>query len=88
MSEFDIKVPARELTEALEKAKSGDPADSARALELIDLDYKLRHGIEHRYGYSQREQELLFGRDGVTLAQCHGLTFHTGEQGDPSLVER
>jgi Fe-S-cluster containining protein len=88
IEEFDIKVPATGLTEALVAAKVGDDEASSVALELIDLDHRLRLAIEQRYDYSLGEQELLFGRDGVELVKGHGLMIRIDESDRPTLVKR
>lgn len=88
IEEFDIKIPAARLSELLQAAKKDDSEASKKALELVELDHRLRLAIEERYGYSQRKQELLFGRDGVELVKSHGLVIRFDESDQPSFIQR
>lgn len=88
IEEFDIKLPADVFAEVLESAKVGDKEASERAMEFIELDHKLRIAIKERYGYSEREQELLFGRDYVEVVRSNGLMIRIGEDDQPVFVTK
>lgn len=83
--EYDLKLPADRLALLLEAISSGSASDESEALGLMDLDHRLRAGIESRYGYSQDEQLLLLGRPAVVVARAHGLTV-VMRNGNPALA--
>lgn len=85
MAEYETKVPAGELTDAL-LATAGDLSGGQGAvLALMERDQRLRHGITARYGYPPWELELLFGRPAVVVARAHGLAPGLAG-GEPVLV--
>jgi Fe-S-cluster containining protein len=83
--EYDVKVDAARLGELLTAASRGDDGAGREALGLIDLDYRLRAGIADRYGYTEREQELLLGRPALAVSRAHGLEVAMDEEGEPVL---
>ena len=72
LAEYDLRLPGDELAQALEQAARG--GDTAPAQALLDLDGRLRAGIQARYGYSPEEQDLLLGRPAWAVARLYGLS--------------
>lgn len=73
VAEYELKLPAAQLARVLAQAAAGDPKAEERALELMDLDHRLRQGICARYGYPPQELTLLWGRSVVEVAAGYGL---------------
>jgi len=73
IAEYDLKLPAAELTQALELAAKGENQASHQALVLLELDHKLRRGVSQRYGYLAEDLDLMWGRPAVLVARAHGL---------------
>ncbi len=73
VAEYDLKLPALELTQALEAAARGDAQASAQALAMLELDHHLRGGVSQRYGYSPEDLDLMWGRPAILVARTHGL---------------
>lgn len=88
IAEFDTKLPAIELTHSVESAIVGDEEAARTAMAFIELDHRLRMGIEERYGYSVSEQELLFGRDAVSVVRGLGVTINLDEGEEPIFRQR
>ncbi|MBW2263708.1 MAG: hypothetical protein JRG91_17235, partial [Deltaproteobacteria bacterium] len=80
IAEYDVKVPAAGLASRLSDR-------SREAIDLIDLDHRLRTGMEARFGYSQPVLELMLGRPALVVARAHGLDVSLDEQGEPVLLE-
>lgn len=85
IEEFELKVPAAELTRLLTLAAAGDPEAAGQALELLELDHRLRAGISQTHGYPPEELELLLGRSGLQVAGAHGLEVSLDRAGRPLL---
>jgi len=73
MAEYDLKLPAAELARVLARAAAGETRAEERALELMELDHRLRRGLSARYGYPPQELALLWGRPVVEVAAGYGL---------------
>ncbi len=73
ISEYEVKVPAAELSDALEAAAEDLDRGQGAVLALMELDLRLRHGISARHGYPPWELELLLGRPVVVVARSYGL---------------
>lgn len=73
IEEFDLKVPAAKLTDRLGRAARGEAAAAEQALELVELDHRLRAAITRRYGYGVPELEIMLGRSALAVAESHGL---------------
>ncbi len=84
-TEYDIKLPAAELTQALDQAADGDQSAAASALHMIETDHRLRGGITLRYGYGPELLELLLGRPAMIVCLAHGLEVALDERGVPHL---
>ncbi len=80
MAEYDVKVPAARLASLLSER-------SREAIHLIDLDYRLRGGMEERFGYPQSALELMLGRPAIVVTRAHGLDVSVDEEGEPFLLE-
>lgn len=88
IDEYEIKLPAERLINALDAALEGDPRAAREALAFIELDHKLRAGIEERFGYEGNELELLLGRDAVEVVRSHGLIIQLDENAEPIFSRR
>ena len=84
-TEYDIKLPAAELVQALDQAAAGDQPAAASALHMIETDHRLRSGITLRYGYGPELLELLLGRPAMTVCLAHGLEVALDGRGAPHL---
>ncbi|ADK86025.1 protein of unknown function UPF0153 [Desulfarculus baarsii DSM 2075] len=84
-AEYDVKLPAAELTQALEQAKAGSQVAAAAALQMIELDHRLRGAISRRYGYDAPALELIIGRAAQVVARAHGLALGLDRLGRPRL---
>jgi len=80
IAEYDVKVPAAGLAALLTER-------SSEAIGLIDLDYRLRGGMEERFGYDQTVLELMLGRPAIVVTRAHGLDVSMDEEGEPVLLE-
>jgi len=69
--EYEVKLPAADLHQALADAAQGK--DTAPALALLDLDHGLRAAINERYGYSSEALYLVLGRPAREVAGNYGL---------------
>lgn len=69
--EYDIKLPAAHLHQALAEAAQG--GDTAPALAMLELDHRLRAAISRRYGYSLEALRLVLGRPALEVAANYGL---------------
>jgi Fe-S-cluster containining protein len=85
IQEYDLKLPAAELTTTLEAAAQGDAPASERALAMLELDHNLRQGVSQRYGYSAEDLELMWGRPALLVARSHGLEPVVDAQGRAAL---
>lgn len=85
IEEFEAKLPAHQLRESLEKAVEGDETATMTALEFIERDHRLRKAIAERYGYSDSEQELLFGREALEIVRSHGLVLDLNDLENPRI---
>ena len=63
MAEYEIKLPADQITDTLTQAAKGDARARGRVLAALELDHRLRAAITQRYGYSLERLELILGRD-------------------------
>lgn len=86
MAEYENRLPGAELAQALDQAAQG--GDQAPALALLELDHRLRLGIQARYGYDQAQQDLLLGRPARVVALAHGLELGLDGHDRPCLVRR
>lgn len=73
MREYELKVPAAQLTTALEQVDGGDISAQEKVLALMELDQRLRHAITARYPYPPWELELLLGRPALVVARSYRL---------------
>jgi Fe-S-cluster containining protein len=73
IEEYDLKLPAGELTRALESAARRDADASDQALVMLEMDHNLRQGVSQRYGYSAQDLDLMWGRPALLVARSHGL---------------
>ena len=73
IAEYDLKLPAQELTKCLEEASQGDAQASDQVLAMLELDHNLRQGVSGRYGYSAQDLDLMWGRSALLVARSHGL---------------
>jgi Fe-S-cluster containining protein len=80
MAEYEVKVPAPKLASLLSER-------SSEAIGLIDLDFRLRAGMEERFGYTQPVLELMLGRPAIVVTRAHGLDVSVDEKGEPVLLE-
>lgn len=71
--EYEAKLPAGELHQALSGAAVGEDGASAQALALLELDHRLRAAITERYGYSPEALCLILGRPAREVAANYGL---------------
>ena len=69
--EYEVKLPAADLHQALADAAQGK--DTAPALALLDLDHGLRAAINERYGYNSEALYLVLGRPAREVAGNYGL---------------
>ncbi len=69
--EYELKLPAPELHQALAGAARGE--GQSTALAMLELDYRLRAAVSQRYGYRQRALYLILGRPGREVAANYGL---------------
>ncbi|MBU4275182.1 MAG: YkgJ family cysteine cluster protein [Proteobacteria bacterium] len=69
--EYEVKLPAAELDQALAEAAQGQ--DQAPALAMLELDHVLRTAISERYGYSPEALYLVLGRPAREVAGNYGL---------------
>ncbi|MFH2126029.1 MAG: YkgJ family cysteine cluster protein, partial [Pseudomonadota bacterium] len=69
--EYEVKLPAAELHQALAEAAQGQ--DQAPALAMLELDHVLRTAIGQRYGYSPEALYLVLGRPAREVAGNYGL---------------
>ncbi|MCF8099829.1 MAG: YkgJ family cysteine cluster protein, partial [Desulfarculaceae bacterium] len=69
--EYEVKLPAAHLHQALADAAQGK--DTAPALALLELDHMLRGAISERYGYSPQALDLVLGRPAREVAANYGL---------------
>ena len=69
--EYEVKLPAAGLHQALADASQGE--NSAPALALLELDHRLRAAISERYGYSLEALYLVLGRPAREVAANYGL---------------
>lgn len=86
MAEYENRLPGAELAQALDQAAQGGV--QAPALALMELDHRLRLGIQARYGYDQAQQDLLLGRPARVVALAHGLELALDGREQPRLVRR
>lgn len=84
-TEYDVKLPAAELAQALDRAASGDQSAAASALQMIEMDHRLRGGISMRYGYTPEVLDLLLGRPAMVVCRAHGLDVVVDDHGTPQL---
>ena len=84
--EYDIKLPAREITRDLEAAVEGEVPARERLLAYLELDHRLRLGISARYGYDQEELPLLLGRPVREVMGLYGLGVELGDGERPVVV--
>jgi Fe-S-cluster containining protein len=87
ISEFDLKIPARKLDRLLigaSRDKNQTQADSA--LELMELDHRLRHGISQKFRFNQDELFLLLGRPAISLPPLYGLKLKMLPDGRAALL--
>lgn len=84
IAEYESKLPAAQITQALEAVALG--GDQAPALGMMELDHRLRAGIHARYGYAPQELGLLLGRPARELARGWGLDLAADSQGRPCLA--
>jgi hypothetical protein len=87
MAEYDVKLPAAEISTALRLAARGDAAAGDEALAALELDHRLRAAISQRYGYSPADLELILGRDLIQVARGHGLVPELDKDDNPRLVK-
>jgi Fe-S-cluster containining protein len=73
VGEYDHKLPAAELTQALEQAAKGDAKAEEQTLAMLEMDHNLRQGVSGRYGYSTQDLDLMWGRPALLIARSHGL---------------
>lgn len=69
--EYEIKLPAAGLHQALAEAAQGK--DQAPALAMLELDHVLRGAVNERYGYSPEALYLVLGRPAREVAGNYGL---------------
>lgn len=81
MAEYDLKLPALEMTQALQATAQGDAQASSQALAMLELDHNLRSGVSQRYGYSADDLDLMWGRSAVLVARSHGLELMLNQEG-------
>ena len=86
--EYDLKIPARELDQALWAVAAGDDRAGRRALELLELDHRLRAGAKARYGFDRTYLALLWGRPGPEIISAYGLSLALDQNGAPRLEPR
>jgi len=86
IEEYDLKLPSVALAEILVRARKGEADAAAEGLEKIELDYRLRAGVEAKLGFDQGEQELLLGRSVLEVAHAHGLKVEVDQSEGPRLV--
>jgi Fe-S-cluster containining protein len=72
-AEYDAKLPAAGLARTLEAAAAGGAAAAREALEMLELDHRLRRGAARRYGYGPEELALMWGRPALEVAAAYGL---------------
>lgn len=84
IEEYDLKIPAAQLTGCLEAAAKGEAEAQARALTLLELDHKLRAGARERFGYAAEDLDLMWGLPAVILAKAHGLEPDLDQAGRPT----
>lgn len=85
IQEYDLKLPAAELTQALEAAAQGDTTASQCALAMLELDHNLRRGVSQRYEFSSQDLDLMWGRPAILVARSHGLEAVIDKTGKPAL---
>jgi Fe-S-cluster containining protein len=85
IQEYDLKLPAAELTRALQEAAQGEAQAAARALAMLELDHNLRQGAVQRYGYPAQDLDLMWGRPALMVARAHGWEPVLNDQGQPVL---
>ncbi|MBU1452983.1 MAG: YkgJ family cysteine cluster protein [Proteobacteria bacterium] len=71
--EYDAKLPAAEIHQALADVAGGEESASAQALAFLELDHGLRTAISGRYGYSVEALFLILGRPALEVAANYGL---------------
>jgi Fe-S-cluster containining protein len=88
IEEYEAKLPLPALMNALDAAVQGDEEGAAGALAFIELDHRLRAGVESTYGYGLGEQELLFGRDALAVVRGLGLVINVEDDDRPVFASR
>lgn len=71
--EYEVKLPAAGLHQALAGAAGGEKSAVEQALVFLELDHRLRTGISERYGYSSQALHLILGRPALEVAANYGL---------------
>ncbi len=84
--EYDLKLPAPEITRDLEAASGGESEAGERVLAWLELDHRLRLGISARYGYAPGELPLLLGRPVRDSLGPYGLGVELDGRGRPVLL--
>ncbi|MBU2517331.1 MAG: YkgJ family cysteine cluster protein, partial [Proteobacteria bacterium] len=85
--EYDAKLPAAELHQAMAEAAQGLKEAAAQALAFLELDHGLRTAISGRYGYSSEKLYLVLGRPALEVAANYGLE-PVAKEGVVSLHKR
>lgn len=71
--EYELKLPAAGLHQALAGAAGGQAEATTQALALLELDHGLRAAISGRYGYSADALYCILGRPAREVAANYGL---------------
>jgi Fe-S-cluster containining protein len=86
IAEYEVKLPAAELTFCLQKSCNGSEEAKTELLKLLELDHRLRGGIAERYGYGLDIQPLLLGRPLLQMLASYGLELGLDHNQQPVLA--
>lgn len=85
IEEYEARLPAAVLAEALAGARAGRRDALDLVLETASLDARLRAGAVERYGLPAEELPLIWGRPAAELARAHGLALGPDQGGNPRI---
>ena len=84
IDEYEHKLPADRASRALQDCARGGP--DSEALQMLELDHRLRWGISRRYGYAPDILPLLLGRPLSEWLVSFGLELVLDEDQQPRLM--
>jgi Fe-S-cluster containining protein len=83
--EYEIKMPGDQLARAFQAAAEGF---QQIALDMIEMDLRLRAGVQASFGYHFDSLDLLWGRSALEVAKSHGLALGSSKDGSPVLARQ